>query len=76
MATDMNARPNEVAYYLGIAEAVAKKSTCLRRKYGAVIVNRGEVVSTGYNGAPRGCPLYRYWVLYSEPDWCRARCRL
>ena len=55
MATDMNARPNEVAYYLGIAEAVAKKSTCLRRKYGAVIVNRGEVVSTGYNGAPRGC---------------------
>ena len=55
MAVDMTARPNETEYYLGIAEAVAKKSTCLRRKYGAVIVNHGEVVSTGYNGAPRGC---------------------
>ena len=55
MAIDMTARPNETEYYLGIAEAVARKSTCLRRKYGAVIVNHGEVVSTGYNGAPRGC---------------------
>ena len=41
-------------YYLGIAAAVSKRSTCLRRRYGAVIVNNDEVVSTGYNGAPRG----------------------
>ena len=41
-------------YYLGIAEAVLARSTCLRRKYGAVIVNNDEIVSTGYNGAPRG----------------------
>ena len=41
-------------YYLGIAESVAKRSTCLRRKYGAIIVNNDEIVSTGYNGAPRG----------------------
>lgn len=41
-------------YYLGIAEQVAKRSTCLRRNYGAVIVNNDEIVSTGYNGAPRG----------------------
>lgn len=40
-------------YYLGIAEQVLQRSTCLRRKYGAVIVNNDEVVSTGYNGAPR-----------------------
>lgn len=42
-------------YYLGIAESVAKRSTCLRRQYGAVIVKNDEVVSTGYNGSPRGC---------------------
>ena len=41
-------------YYLGIAKAVAKRSTCLRRQYGSVIVNRDEVVSTGYNGSCRG----------------------
>ena len=41
-------------YYLDIAETVAKRSTCLRRHYGAVIVNHDEIVSTGYVGAPRG----------------------
>lgn len=41
-------------YYIGIALAVAKRSTCLRRQYGAVIVKNDEIVSTGYNGAPRG----------------------
>ena len=41
-------------YYLAIAEQVAKRSTCLRRKYGAVIVNNDEIIATGYNGAPRG----------------------
>ena len=41
-------------YYLNIAEQVAARSTCLRRHYGAVIVNHDEIVSTGYNGAPRG----------------------
>lgn len=41
-------------YYLGIARAVLERSDCLRRRYGAVIVNNDEIVSTGYNGAPRG----------------------
>lgn len=41
-------------YYLDIAEVVLERSTCLRRKYGAVIVKNDEIVSTGYNGAPRG----------------------
>lgn len=42
-------------YYLGIAEAVLRRATCLRRRFGAVIVSTGdEVISTGYNGAPRG----------------------
>ena len=47
-------RRDKINYYLDIAETVAKRSTCLRRHYGAVIVNHDEIVSTGYVGAPRG----------------------
>lgn len=47
-------RPEKDDYYLEIARAVSARSTCLRRKYGAVIVKDDEIVSTGYNGAPRG----------------------
>ncbi len=48
-------RIDKINYYLDIAESVLERSTCLRRKYGAVIVNNDEIVSTGYNGSPRGC---------------------
>lgn len=41
-------------YYLDLAQTVLKRATCLRRKYGAVIVKNDEVIATGYNGAPRG----------------------
>ena len=41
-------------YYLDIAETVAERSTFLRKKYGAIIVKNDTIVSTGYNGAPRG----------------------
>ena len=41
-------------YYLDIAETVAERSTCLRKKYGAIIVKNDVIISTGYNGAPRG----------------------
>jgi dCMP deaminase len=41
-------------YYLDIAESVLERSTCLRRRYGAIIVKNDEIISTGYNGAPRG----------------------
>ena len=41
-------------YYLDIAQTVAKRCTCLRKQYGAVIVKDDSIVSTGYNGAPRG----------------------
>ena len=47
-------RPTHKEYYLDIAKAVSKRSTCLRRQYGAVIVNNDEIIATGYNGAPRG----------------------
>ena len=48
------ARIDKANYYLDIAETVLERSTCLRRCYGAIIVNNDEIISTGYNGAPRG----------------------
>lgn len=48
-----NDRVSKIDYYLNIAEKVAERSTCLRRKFGAVIVNNDQIISTGYNGAPR-----------------------
>ncbi len=47
-------RTSKENYYLDIAESVLERSTCLRRKYGAIIVRNDEIISTGYNGAPRG----------------------
>lgn len=47
-------RPSKDEYYMEIAKAVSMRSTCLRRRYGAVIVKDDEIISTGYNGAPRG----------------------
>ncbi len=41
-------------YYLDVADTILSRATCLRRNYGAVIVNNDEIISTGYNGAPRG----------------------
>lgn len=41
-------------YYLDIAQTVAERSTCMRRKFGAIIVKDDVIVSTGYNGSPRG----------------------
>lgn len=47
-------RINKDEYYLGIALAVCKRSTCLKRRYGCVIVKNDEIIATGYNGSPRG----------------------
>ena len=47
-------RVSKENYYLDIAQTVAERSTCLRRCYGAIIVKDDTIVSTGYNGAPRG----------------------
>ena len=41
-------------YYLDIASSALERSTCIRRKWGAAIVKDDEIISTGYNGAPRG----------------------
>ena len=47
-------RRDKINYYLDIAETVTERATCLRRCWGAVIVKNDEIISTGYNGAPRG----------------------
>lgn len=45
---------DKTEYYLNIAKEICKKSTCLRRQFGAVLVKNDEIISTGYTGAPRG----------------------
>ena len=47
-------RPDKINYYLDIAQTVSQRGTCLRRKFGAIIVKNDSIVSTGYAGAPRG----------------------
>ena len=47
-------RVSKINYYLDIAETVSKRSTCLRKHNGAIIVKDDGIVATGYNGAPRG----------------------
>lgn len=60
----MKNRVSKVNYYLDIAQTVSERSTCLRRRYGAIIVKNDTIVSTGYNGAPRGR------MNCSELGWC------
>jgi dCMP deaminase len=47
-------RPGWDEYFIGIAKAVGIRATCFRRRYGSVITRDNTIVSTGYNGAPRG----------------------
>ena len=55
-------RPDKDTYYLDIALAVSKRSTCLKRHYGCIIVKDDVIIATGYNGSPRGatncCDVY------------------
>jgi dCMP deaminase len=47
-------RPSWDAYFMDITELVAKRTTCLRRAVGAIVVKDKRILSTGYNGAPSG----------------------
>ncbi|HET6516467.1 MAG TPA: dCMP deaminase family protein [Thermodesulfovibrionales bacterium] len=60
-------RPSWDEYFIEIAKVVSSRSTCLRRRYGAVIVKDHVIVSTGYNGAPRGS------VNCVDRDTCKRR---
>lgn len=79
----MENRIDKINYYLDIAKAVASRSTCLRKKIGCVIVNHDEIISTGYNGAPRGrenctslgfCSKKKYFpeIRHAGYDACRS----
>ena len=50
----MTGRPEWDVYFLLMAQVAASRSTCLRRRVGAVLVRDKQILSTGYNGAPRG----------------------
>lgn len=50
-----NLRPTWDEYFLDIIELIKKRSTCLRRQVGAIIVKDKRILATGYNGAPTGC---------------------
>jgi dCMP deaminase len=47
-------RIDKTNYYLDIAETVLKRGSCIRRNFGAIIVNNDQIISSGYTGAPRG----------------------
>lgn len=47
-------RPGWDAYFMNIAKVVASRSSCVKRKVASVIVKEGRIISTGYNGTPRG----------------------
>ena len=49
-----NKRPSWDEIFMDVAETMSKRSTCLRRQVGAVLVKNNEIISTGYNGAPKG----------------------
>lgn len=51
---NVNQRPSWDEYFLEMAKLVAKRSTCLRRSVGAVLVKGKRILATGYNGAPAG----------------------
>lgn len=53
---DITTRPSWDEYFLEIADLISKRSTCLRRKVGALIVRDKRILATGYNGAPRNLP--------------------
>ena len=56
LASKQVARPGFEEYFMNIVDDVSKRSTCLRRQLGAVIVKDKRIIATGYNGAPRNLP--------------------
>lgn len=56
MEQNFSERPKKDVYYLGIARQIGRRSTCLRQRFGAIIVKDDVILSSGYKGAPRGTP--------------------
>ena len=66
-------RRDKVNYFLDLAEMVSQRSTCLRKHYGAVIVNNDEVISTGYVAPRADGKLFRYRSAVSARSFMCAR---
>ena len=66
-------RRDKVNYYLDMAQVALERSTCLRRGFGAVIVKNDVIVSTGYNGAPRGMPIFARMQVPISMQFSRPR---
>jgi len=49
-----DSRPSWLEYFISITDLVSQRSTCLRRKVGAILVRDKRIIATGYNGAPAG----------------------
>ena len=49
-------RPDKDEYYLSIAKQISQRSTCLKKKFGAIIVKEENIIAAGYMGSPRGTP--------------------
>ncbi len=49
-------RPDKDEYYLSIAKQISQRSTCSKRKFGAIIVKEDNIIAAGYMGSPRGTP--------------------
>ncbi|MHA1467514.1 MAG: deoxycytidylate deaminase [Promethearchaeota archaeon] len=79
MASIKNDRLSKNAYFMKIAEVVSQRSTCVKRKVGAVLIKDSHIISTGYNGAPSG---FKHCTLEScvrknlkageNPELCRG----
>lgn len=52
----MSTRPDWNTYFMEIAQIVASRATCIRRSVGAVIIREKQILTTGYNGAPKHLP--------------------
>ena len=67
-------RIDKDTHYLDIALVVSDRATCLRRRFGAVLVKDNTILSTGYNGAPRGCEdcLTRGWCEREQQEISRG----
>jgi len=56
LSKNKNSRPSWDEYFLQISDLVASRATCPRLKVGAILVKDRKIISTGYNGAPKGIP--------------------
>ena len=71
LADNQRLRPNWDQYFMQLASLAARRSNCMKRRVGCVLVREKRVISTGYNGTPRnlrncnegGCELISYFLI-------------